>query len=223
MRRVLTLALTAALAASLASPLTVRAQGAASATIPAASLAGRSVDPMGRAVGGEKVELLRGTEVVASVTTNGLGEWSFPRVDPGEYVVRMNVRGRIAGLRVTVAAGQVATGTMIVVPAATASLQLGTLANLLALLPSAAATTVQTVAAQVNVTKTVELNEQKLMAVLKALPEADRKAFAQAVVSAIEGKATGSATFAQYLKEFKAIVANPAVVPVFNPPVVVSG
>ncbi len=60
------------------------------------------------------------------------------------------------------------------------------------------------------------------MAVLNKLPDADRKAFAMAVVAAIEGKQTGSATFAQYLNEFKAIVITPSVVPVFQPPIIIS-
>lgn len=222
MRKALTFALTVAVAAGSITPLTLSAQTPALNKV-AGALSGRSVNAAGQGLAGERVELVRDTTVVSSVTTNGLGEWSFRGVESGVYVVRMNVRGRIAGVRVTVAAGQVVTGTMIVVPAATASLQIGTLANLLTLLPAATATTVQTVAATVNVTKTVELNENNLRAVLQKLPEADRKAFAEAVIDAIQDKEVGSATFAQYLSEFKQIASNPAVVPVFPPPIVISG
>lgn len=219
MRKALRFALTAVVVACFAMPLTLVAQNQVTAN----SLGGRSVDVAGRGVSGERVELLRGTEVIDSVNTNGLGEWSFRNVAPGAYVVRMNVRGRIAGVRVTVEAGQVITGTMIVVPAATASLQLGAFANLLTLVPAATATTVSTVAATVDVSKTTELSPALLVEILQALPAADRQAFAAAVVAAIKDEPVGAATFAQYQAQFTAIATNPtAPIPVFPQPVPVS-
>lgn len=218
MRKAPIFALAVAVVACFLMPLTVLAQ-----TQITAAIGGRSVDAAGRGVSGERVELLLGTQVLNTVTTNGLGEWSFRGVEPGVYVVRMNVRGRIAGVRVTVAAGQVVSGTMIVVPAATASLQLGALANLLTLIPAATATTLSTVAATVQVTETTELSPAILVQILTALPAAERAAFAAAVVAAIKNEPVGAAMFAQYQQQFTQIAANPsAPLPSFPPPVAVS-
>lgn len=223
MRKALTFALTVAVAACISMPLTLLAQNQATTS----ALSGRSVDVAGRGVSGERVELLIGTQVVNSVTTNGLGEWSFKGVEPGVYVVRMNVRGRIAGVRVTVAAGQVVTGTMVVVPAATASLQLGAFANLLTLVPAATATTVSTVAATVQVVETTQLSPEIIVKVLNALTPTERQAFAAAVVAALQEEAadgdSGGSVFSQYQTQFTQIAANPtAPIPTFPPPVAVS-
>lgn len=223
MRKVLTVALTVALATTLATPLTLLAQSAFGAPASVGTLAGRSVDPMGRAVFGERVELLRGTQVVSTTTTNGLGEWSFRAVEPGEYIVRMNVRGRIAGLRVTVAAGQAINGTMIVVPAATAALQLGLVANLASLVPAMSASVAAAAASVVQNVETTELDEVILRDILEALPPADRQAFAASVVAAVQAQPSGSAApFQQYTQQLIQIVINPTVVPTFPPPVPVS-
>ncbi len=223
MRKVLTVALTVALATSLATPLTLLAQSAFGMATSVGTVAGRSVDPMGRGVFGERVELVRGTQVVSTTTTNGLGEWSFRSVEPGEYILRMNVRGRIAGLRVTVAAGQAINGTMIVVPAATASLQLGLVANLASLVPAMSATVAAAAASVVQDVETTELDDEILEAILEALPVAERQAFAASVVAAINAQPNGSAApFQQYETLLLQIVVNPSVVPNFPPPQPVS-
>lgn len=223
MRKVLTLALTMALATSLATPLTLLAQSPATTAALAGTVAGRSVDVMGRGMYGERVELVRGTEVVASATTNGLGEWSFRAVEPGVYVVRMNVRGRIAGVRVTVAAGQAINGTMIVVPAATAAMQLGLVANLASLVPAMSASVAAAAASVVQDVETTELDEEILMDILEALPPAERQAFAATVIATVQAQPTGAAApFAQYTQQLVQIVVNPTIVPTFPPPVPVS-
>lgn len=223
MRKVLTLALTVALATTLATPLTLLAQNALNALSPAGTVAGRSVDAMGRGVFGERVELVRGTQVVNTATTNGLGEWSFRGVEAGEYIIRMNVRGRIAGVRVTVANGQSIAGTMIVVPAATASKQLGLVANLASLVPAMSATVAAAAASVVQDVETTELDEEILQDILEALPPAERQAFAASVISAIQEQPAGSAApFAQYQAQLVQIVINPTIVPTFPPPQPVS-
>lgn len=223
MRNARILTFTVALAVVLATPFTLIAQQASFAGATAGAVAGRSVDAMGRGVFGERVELLRGTDVVEAVTTNGLGEWSFRSVEPGVYVVRMNVRGRIAGVRVTVAAGQAINGTMIVVPAATASLQLGLVANLASLVPAMSATVAAAAASAVQDVETTELNETILKDILEALPEFDRQAFAASVVAALQsGQPGAAAPFQQYVTQLVQIVINPNVVPTFPPPVPVS-
>lgn len=221
MRNALKFALTMAVMACISMPLNLLAQN----QVLSGTVGGRSVDAAGRGVSGERVELLIGTQVITSVTTNNFGEWSFKGVQPGDYTVRMNVRGRIAGVRVTVAAGQVVSRAMIVVPAASASLQLGMLANLLTLVPAAAASTASVAAATVQDVETVELSPALLVAILNELPAADRKAFADAVVAAIGTGTTGTAPFAQYKDEFVKIAANPAapvVATSFTPPADVS-
>jgi hypothetical protein len=220
MRKALISVLTAAVVALAAGPLTAFAQ----AQFAMASLAGRSVDPAGRSMAGERVELLNGTTVVSTTTTNGLGEWSFKGVQPGVYTVRMNVRGRVAGIRVTVEAGQALTGTMVVVPAATASLQLGLIGNLITLVPAAATAATTVTATTIQEVETVELSPTILVQILEALPVDERQAFAAAVVAAVQDSAQGSAPFAQYEAQFQ-VIANTGTVPppsVFTPPVPVS-
>lgn len=220
MRKALRIALTVAMVTCFAAPLTVLAQN----QVPAASVAGRSVDVAGRGMSGERVELLIDTTVVSTTTTNGVGEWSFNGVAPGVYTVRMNVRGRIAGVRVTVAAGQVISGTMVVVPAASASLQLGAIGNLLTLVPAATTAATTVTAATVQEVQTVELSPAILVKILETLPVTERQAFAEAVVAAINTQATGSAPFAQYKDEFIAVAATGTVPPPtsFSPPTSVS-
>jgi hypothetical protein len=227
MRKALTLALTVALATSLASPLTVLAQSAFKTATPAGTLAGRSVDAMGRGVIGERVELLRGTMVINSATTNGLGEWSFRGVDSGEYIVRMNVRGRIAGVRVIVANGQSVAGTMIVVPAATASKQFGALANFLTLIPAAATATAQATASVTQDVNTANLSAATVQTILASLEPADRVAFANAVIAALNDNdsdvSDAAAPFANAVTQLNEIVASQGeVVPTFPPPTNVS-
>jgi len=220
MRKALRFALAMVVSACFAMPLTVLAQN----QVTGASLAGRSVDVAGSGMSGERVELLRGTDVVTTTTTNGLGEWSFRGVEPGVYTVRMNVRGRIAGVRVTVEAGQVVANTMIVVPAAIASTQLGSLANLLTLLPATTAATVSTVSATVDVAKTTELSPDLVVEILSKLSTEEVKAFAAAVVDAIKGEVVGAATFAQYQQQFVDMEKTGIVPPptAFEPPKEVS-
>jgi len=219
MRKALTFVLTLAMAAFFATPLAAQRQ------VLAGSIAGRSVNVAGSGMAGERVELLAGTTVVNTTETNGLGEWSFKNVQPGAYIVRMNVRGRIAGVRVSIETGQVVTGTMIVVPAATASTQLGVLSSLLSLAPVTAAAAAQTVSATVDSAKTTELSPKLLVEILTKLSPEERKTFAAEVVDAIKGKEVGSVTFAQYQKEFEDIAKTGTVPPVasFSPPTKVSG
>lgn len=205
MRKALTLAVALALVGGFVVPAGIAAQN----QLNLGMVSGKSVDVAGRGMSGERVQLLSGTDVLDTATTNGLGEWSFRSVKPGIYTVRMNVRGRIAGVRVTVGTGQTVAGTMIVVPAATASLQLGALTNLLALVPAGTAATVSTVAATIAEVETLELSPQILVDILNALPVDVRQAFAAAVVEAIEDQATGSAPFAQYQEQLEAVRDNP--------------
>jgi hypothetical protein len=217
MRKALTFILPVAMVAFLAMPLIAQSR------VVGGSLAGRSVDVAGRGVAGERVELLSDTTVVSTVETNGLGEWSFKSVQPGVYVVRMNVRGRVAGVRVTVAAGQVIAGTMIVIPAATVSSQLGVLANLLTLVPTGIATTASITAQTVQVTDTTELSPALLVQVLSAMSSTERQAFSAAVYQAIKDIPVGEATFAQYKEQFQQMAASPtAAIPTFQPPLPVS-
>lgn len=218
MRKAMKFALTLAVMVSFAMPLTMLAQ----AQVTVGSVSGRSVDAIGRGVFAERIELVRGTQVVSTITTSGSGEWSFRGVEPGDYIVRMNVRGRIAGVRVAVGVGQAVTGTMIVVPTAV-SPQLGSLASLLSALPTAVAATTAAAASATLDVETVELNPTILVQILEALPVAERQAFAAAVVAAVESQATGTAPFAQYTEQFTAIVNSPtATIPTFPPPVPVS-
>ena len=79
MRKALKFALAVCVAACFSMPLTLLAQN----QMTGGSLSGRSVNVAGSGMSGERVELLRGTDVVSTTTTNGLGEWSFRGVEPG--------------------------------------------------------------------------------------------------------------------------------------------
>lgn len=190
----------------------------AQAQVSPASISGRAIDATGRGVGAQRVELLYGSEVVNASQTSAFGDWSFTGVKPGEYIVRMNVNGRLSGVRVSVVSGQVVSGTMIVVSTASVAPQLGALVNLLALLPAATATIAQAAVAATTETDTVELNEVILKQIIESLPPAARQAFATAVLAAIAQNTTGSSPFEQYEQQFKQIQQNPNVVPTFPPP-----
>ena len=156
----------------------------AQALMSANNLSGQALDAAGRSVAGERVELLRDSQVIAVTTTNAHGAWSFD-VAPGDYVVRVVVNGKIAGVRVSVGAKPV-TGTLVVVPAAAASPQIGTLASLVANLAVTTAATVTTVALNVAVeTETTELDPVAVITIINNLEPAEKLAFAQAVVDAL--------------------------------------
>ena len=185
MRRVLTAVVSAAV---LAFGMPV----AASSAVPVntASLSGRAVDVSGRAVAGQRVELLRGTQVVSVDTTGVTGSWMFLSVVPGTYVVRTTVNGKVAGVRVTVRAGDALAGTLIVVPAAAAAPQIGAVAGLLggasSAVVTAAATALATVTAATAETVTLEPDANAILAVLTALTPEQRQDFAEALIEAIQ-------------------------------------
>lgn len=183
------------------------------------SLAGRAVDAAGRGVAGQRVELVRGAEILHVETTDSRGEWAFRDVVAGDYIVRMNVRGKIAGVRLSVGVGQAVSGTLIVVPTATVSPQLGMVAGLLAAVPSIAVTaTVATIAATTTVEETA-VNNEILMSILQELTPTARVAFAQAIIAAIPAadKAQGTG-FAQYTTQLNTVVASGGqTVPTFPP------
>lgn len=186
MRKAMTLAAAVALVASFGVPTATFAQ----TSLWASSISGRTVNATGRAIGSQRVELVRGTLIVGVTTTNGSGDWSFRDVAPGDYVVRMNVGGKIAGVRVTVGTGQAVAGTLIVVPTASVSPQLGAaaaglLSNLASVLPTVAAATVSAGTAVGIDTEEESLNPEIIQAIVNALPPAERLEFAQQVVAAL--------------------------------------
>lgn len=85
-----------------------------------ATIAGEAVDAGGRALVGQRVELVQGGTVVQTTTTGARGEWRFTNVRPGEYVVRLAVNGQVTGIRVMVGAGQAIERALIVAPSAAA-------------------------------------------------------------------------------------------------------
>ena len=85
------------------------------------TVSGEATDAAARPLVGQQVELVRGDVVVGTTTTGSRGEWSFANLTPGDYVIRINVNGVISGIRVSVAAGQAITGSLIVAPGASAT------------------------------------------------------------------------------------------------------
>jgi hypothetical protein len=85
-----------------------------------ATISGEAMDAGGRALINQRVELVRASEIVGSITTGSRGEWLFTNVTPGDYVVRVVVNGQVAGIRVSVAPGQTVANGVIVAPGAAA-------------------------------------------------------------------------------------------------------
>jgi Carboxypeptidase regulatory-like domain len=127
---------------SLGASVGIRAQAPAPAQL--ATISGTAVDAGGRAQINERVELVQGSDVVASTNTGSRGEWSFMNVKPGDYVVRLVVRGQIAGIHVSVTAGQTVANALIVassaaVPSANWFTDLGAVGGTLVIAAAAAA------------------------------------------------------------------------------------
>lgn len=179
------------------------------AQTPSGLVSGRAVDASGRGVANQRVELVQNTLVVSTVTTDVMGDWSFAGVAPGDYVVRMNIKGHIAGVRVSVASGQMLTGTLIVVPTAVVAPQLGVIANLTNLIttlaPTAAAAVTSAATAVVADVKTTVIDEEKLVAILAALSRENLEAFTAAILTVIQNNP--STAYAQYQQQFKEIEA----------------
>lgn len=117
MRKLLTFALvfatmTLGVPAGLFAQSPTRAQGT--------TIAGQAVDAVGRALLNQPIELLRDGQVLQTTTTGSRGEWLFANVSPGIYIVRTMVNGQVAGVRVTVDAGQLVANQLIVAPSAAA-------------------------------------------------------------------------------------------------------
>lgn len=215
MRRMLTAAATAIVLA-FGMPL---ASSAASATT--ASLSGKAVDVSGRAVAGQRVELLRGTQVVSVATTTVSGDWMFLSVVPGSYVVRTTVNGKVAGVRVTVRAGQALAGNMIVLPATAAAPQIGIVAGALggasSAVVTAAAAALATATAATQDVVTLEPDAAKILEVLNTLTTDQKKAFAEALIEAIKDLPAGEdSPFAtaeerqQLVTALEKVVENPS-------------
>ena len=167
----------------------------------AGSLTGRAVDVAGRAVAGQRVELLRGTEVVDVVTTTAGGDWTFPAVVAGDYVVRMTINNTIAGVRVTVLPGQAIAGNLLVAPAATAAPQFGILAGGLGGSLSGVVTAIATAAsaagaASVN-TDTVRVNPRAVEDILNGLSIDQKLTFVQSLIDALEQVEPASMAFGE--------------------------
>jgi Ca-activated chloride channel family protein len=84
------------------------------------SASGTVVDPAGSPVPGATLELLRGATVIAKTVSDGNGAWTFEKLAPGEYQIRVTLAGfattvvslRIEGvdahLRIPLKVGQLA-------------------------------------------------------------------------------------------------------------------
>ncbi|MFH1269031.1 MAG: carboxypeptidase-like regulatory domain-containing protein [Planctomycetota bacterium] len=117
MRRLMAVVLVLAMT-SLGAPVGALAQTSTAAQ--PGSVSGEALDAGGRALVGQPVELVQAGLVLQTTTTGSRGEWTFASVSPGDYVVRVVINGRVAGIRVSLAPGQALAGEMIVAPSAAA-------------------------------------------------------------------------------------------------------
>jgi len=186
------------------------------------SVEGRVVDVSGRAVGGQRIELVRDSLVVSTSVTASTGQWMFGEVPAGDYVVRLNVRGTISGIRVTITPGASVNGRLIVTPAAAAAPQLGAVAGFLASGASSAVVTAAAAAASVATsaatsTDTVHADAAAVVAVLQTLSPDEKKIFAEELKKAVEALPTGEGNpFAspeqktQLLTQLQTVIDHPA-------------
>ena len=90
------------------------------------SIAGEALDAGGRPLANIPVELLRAVAgqpvggAVQTTTTDSRGAWTFTNLAAGDYVVRIIVNGQIAGVPVSIGAGESFGGVLIVAPSAAA-------------------------------------------------------------------------------------------------------
>jgi hypothetical protein len=84
------------------------------------SITGEAVDAGGRAVTGQRVELVQSGQVVQATVTGSGGRFIFTNVPEGDYIVRVLVNGQPAGVRVSLAPGAAVANALIVTPSATA-------------------------------------------------------------------------------------------------------
>jgi hypothetical protein len=193
------------------------AAGSSAAT---GSVEGRVVDATGRAVTGQRIELVRDSLVVSTSVTATTGHWMFRDVAAGDYVVRLNLRGTIAGIRVTVTPGASLNGRLIVTPASAAAPQIGAVAGFLASGASSAVVTAAAAAASVATstvteTKTVAADATSINKVLDSLTPEQKKVFAEELKKAVANEPTGGNTFATdadkevLITALNQIIANP--------------
>lgn len=156
------------------------------------SITGRAVNAAGGGVANQRMDLVRGGQVVNVVTTDSQGAWRFANVAAGEYTVRTSVNGKLAGVRVMVAEGATVKATTIVVPTASVAPQFGALAGLVG---SAIANSTAVVAAISTAglaeTDLTSLDADEVVAIFNALPAAEQATFAAAVVSSAQVTTSG--------------------------------
>lgn len=149
------------------------------------SITGRAVNAAGGAVANQRVDLVRGGQVVNVAITDRSGAWTFPNVAAGEYTVRTSVNGKIAGVRVMVADGAAVTAPALVVPTAAVAPQFGALAGALAnAVAAAGVTATQIAAAGVIDTEATNLSAEQVVAIFNTLDAAQQVAFAKEVTAA---------------------------------------
>jgi hypothetical protein len=188
------------------------------------SVEGRVVDASGRAVTGQRIDLVRDSVVVNTSVTASTGQWLFKEVPAGDYVVRLNIRGTVAGIHVTVTPGASVNGRLIVTPASAAAPQLGAVAGFLAsgassAVVSAAAVAASAVTSTATSTNTVQADAVAITDVLKTLTPDQRKAFAEELKAAVtqpgDNPFASEEQKAQLVAALNFVIANPTVVPTF--------
>ncbi len=205
------------------------------------SITGRAVNAAGGAVSNQRVDLVRGGQVINVATTNAQGGWSFANVAAGDYVVRTSVNGKLAGVRVSVAEGASVSATTIVVPTAAVAPQFGALAGLIGSTLAGSASVAAAVAtAGLTSTDLTNVSAEEMVKIFNALPAADQKTFAQAVANSPQvsergstfvpaaGSSTGAADNAKagaVLNILQTVAANPqaGAVQIANPTVISGG
>ena len=84
------------------------------------SISGEAVDAGGRGAVSQRVELVQQGVVLQSTTTRSGGAFSFSNVGPGDYVVRVMIKGVPSGIRVSLTGTNAVTNATIVMPSAAA-------------------------------------------------------------------------------------------------------
>jgi hypothetical protein len=83
------------------------------------AISGELLDAGGRALAGQRVELVQAGDVIQTTITGSRGEWAFANVPPGDYIVRVVINDdQVSGIPVLVTPGQMVTNVLIVAPSA---------------------------------------------------------------------------------------------------------
>lgn len=146
-------------------PLAILIFCAVAHAAPFGELRGTVVDPMGAAIAGAKVQLIRNNGVLATIVTNDWGEFSFASLKPARYWVRATAQGFIQAESHPTYVGKASTSQI------TLSLKIGPLLQQVVVLATGTPVLESQVGATISsITKPHMASEQDVSQALRSVP-----------------------------------------------------